>query len=133
MTEIYLHFLFAHYGLYGNAPVVPVVRGTLWLLAHHWTMQNVEFVNSPLVINATKPPKKASSTEEAQKQEEKEERGWFSFGSSEEKTSASPSPRQRQQPGGSTQGQHQGPRDTGVRAKAALMMIAKRGGGPLTY
>ena len=22
MTEIYLHFLFAHYGLYGNAPVV---------------------------------------------------------------------------------------------------------------
>ena len=21
MTEIYLHFLFAHYGLYGNAPV----------------------------------------------------------------------------------------------------------------
>ena len=25
MTEIYLHFLFAHYGLYGNAPVVMVV------------------------------------------------------------------------------------------------------------
>ena len=24
MTEIYLHFLFAHYGLYGNAPVVVV-------------------------------------------------------------------------------------------------------------
>ena len=22
MTEIYLYFLFAHYGLYGNAPVV---------------------------------------------------------------------------------------------------------------
>ena len=22
MTDIYLHFLFAHYGLYGNAPVV---------------------------------------------------------------------------------------------------------------
>ena len=22
MTEIYLHFLFAHYGLYGNAPVI---------------------------------------------------------------------------------------------------------------
>ena len=21
MTEIYLHFIFAHYGLYGNAPV----------------------------------------------------------------------------------------------------------------
>ena len=25
MTEIYLHFLFAHYGLYGNAPVRAVV------------------------------------------------------------------------------------------------------------
>ena len=24
MTDIYLHFLFAHYGLYGNAPVRPV-------------------------------------------------------------------------------------------------------------
>ena len=24
MTDIYLHFLFAHYGLYGNAPVDPV-------------------------------------------------------------------------------------------------------------
>ena len=23
MTEIYLHFLFAHYGLYGNAPAIP--------------------------------------------------------------------------------------------------------------
>ena len=30
MTEIYLHFLFAHYGLYGNAPVsAPLVsRGS---------------------------------------------------------------------------------------------------------
>ena len=27
MTEIYLHFLFAHYGLYGHAPVV-----SLWVL-----------------------------------------------------------------------------------------------------
>ena len=26
MTEIYLHFLFAHYGLYGNAPVGGTVR-----------------------------------------------------------------------------------------------------------
>ena len=26
MTEIYLHFLFHHYGLYGNAPVRSVVR-----------------------------------------------------------------------------------------------------------
>ena len=25
MTEIYLHFLFAHYGLYGNAPVLVLV------------------------------------------------------------------------------------------------------------
>ena len=24
MTEIYLHFLFVHYGLYGNAPVLLV-------------------------------------------------------------------------------------------------------------
>ena len=28
MTEIYLHFLFAHYGLYGNAPV-PVLLAVL--------------------------------------------------------------------------------------------------------
>ena len=26
MTEIYLYFLFAHYGLYGNAPVVLMVE-----------------------------------------------------------------------------------------------------------
>ena len=35
MTEIYLHFIFAHYGLYGNAPVVPspsVCRGMQSLL-----------------------------------------------------------------------------------------------------
>ena len=25
MTEIYLHFLFAHYGLYENAPVLPLL------------------------------------------------------------------------------------------------------------
>ena len=26
MTEIYLHFLLAHYGLYGHAPVVEAIR-----------------------------------------------------------------------------------------------------------
>ena len=29
MTEIYLHFLFAHYGLYGNAPVLPSLYLTI--------------------------------------------------------------------------------------------------------
>ena len=32
MTEIYLHFRFAHYGLYGNAPVL-----LAWFLRHVWS------------------------------------------------------------------------------------------------
>ena len=29
MTDIYLHFLFAHYGLYGNAPVLSLTSARL--------------------------------------------------------------------------------------------------------
>ena len=38
MTEIYLHFMFAHYGLYGNAPVtLALLSGQLfWRLMRGW-------------------------------------------------------------------------------------------------
>ena len=45
MTEIYLHFLFAHYGLYGNAPVRSVVAlqvadaGALSILPRDWRVE----------------------------------------------------------------------------------------------